>query len=282
MSRLDRRALFTSGAAAALLAATGASLSAAPQRGGVLRLAVPRDGDLLDLVARRALYHGLTEIGPDGVLRGELATRWDSSADARVWTFDLRTGVRFHDDQLMGATDVVASLMAHDMPKGIEIIDFTSLSNLKLQIELAASNPDFPYLLADPSLIIAGAGRIDTSLSRACGTGCYRVEHFQENRHFRAARVDGNFKDGQAGWADKIEVIVIPDAAVRAEALRDGYVDISALPDPKGLIKRGDFRYLPSQQDMVLATHPGVGLPKLVGRRAALDDGRFAERWWRV
>ena len=41
MSRIDRRALFTSGAAAALMAATGSSLSAAPLRGGALRLAVP-------------------------------------------------------------------------------------------------------------------------------------------------------------------------------------------------------------------------------------------------
>jgi len=281
MSRIDRRALFTSGAAAALLAATGASLSAAPQRGGVLRLALPREGDLLDLVARGAIYDTLTEIAPDGVLRGELASQWRSSPDARVWTFDLRDGVRFHDDQMMTATDVVASLMAHDLPVGIEVIDFTILSDLQLQVELALPNPDFPYLLADPSLIIARAGRVDAPLSLACGTGCYHVDHFQQNRHFRASRVQGHYKEGLVGWADQIEVIVIPDASVRAEALRDGYVDISALPDPKGLIKRGDFRYLPSQQDMALATHSGIGVPRVIGRRAALDDGRIAERWWR-
>ncbi|PCJ09801.1 MAG: peptide ABC transporter substrate-binding protein [Rhodobacteraceae bacterium] len=282
MSRIDRRALFTSGAAAALLAATGASLSAAPLRGGTLRLAVPRDGHMLDLVARGALYDTLTEIAPNGVLRGELVSQWHSSPDARVWTFDLRPGVRFHDGQLMSAADVVASLTAHDLSEGMEILGFSVLSDVQLQIELVSSNPDFPYLLADPLLIIARAGRVDAPLSEACGTGCYRVDHFQANRHFRASRVDGNYKDGQAGWADQIEVIVIPDAKVRAEALRDGYVDISALPDPKGLIKRGDFRYLPTQQDMALATHSGVGVPKVIGRRAALDDGRIAERWWRV
>ncbi|WIY26860.1 ABC transporter substrate-binding protein [Parasedimentitalea psychrophila] len=282
MSRIDRRALFASGAAAALLAATGTSLSAAPLRGGILRLAVPRDGDLLDLVARGALYHSLTEVSPDGVLRGELASHWHSSQDARIWTFDLRPAVRFHDDQEMTARDVVASLAAHVLPDGVEVLEYSVLSELQLQIELSASNPDFPYLLADPALFIARDGRVDAPLAQACGTGCYRVERYQQNRHFRAARVAGHFKDGQAGWADQIEVIVIPDETVRAEALRDGYVDISALPDPKGLIKRGDFRYLPSQQDIAIATHSGVGVPRVIGRRAALDDGRIAERWWRL
>jgi len=282
MSRIDRRALFASGAAAALLAATGTSLSAAPLRGGALRLAVPRDGNLLDLVARGALYHSLTEISPDGVLRGELASHWHSSQDARIWTFDLRSGVRFHDGQLMVASDVMASLMAHNLPVGVEILDYSVVSDLQLRIELSASNPDFPYLLADSSLFIARAGRVDAPLGQVCGTGCYRVEQYQEKRHFRASRVAGHFKDGQAGWADQIEVIVIPDETVRAEALREGYVDISALPDPNGLIKRGDFRYLPSQQDVAIATHSGVGVPRVIGRRAALDDGRIAERWWRV
>ena len=36
MTRLDRRALFTSGAAAALLTASGVSLDAAPRAGGRL------------------------------------------------------------------------------------------------------------------------------------------------------------------------------------------------------------------------------------------------------
>lgn len=282
MSRIDRRALFTSGAAAALLAATGTSLSAAPQPGGTLRLAVPREGGFLDLVARGALYHTLTEIAPDGVLRGELASKWRSNSDARVWTFDLRADVRFHDGQSMTANDVAASLLAHDLPESAKIQHVTVLSDQKLKLELVISNPGFPYLLADPSLIIARAGHIDAPLSVACGTGCYHIEHFQEDRHFRATKFERNHKDGQAGWADQIEVIVIPDASVRAEALRDGYVDISALPDPSGLIKRGDFRYLPSQQEMALATHSGIGVPKVIGKRAALDDGRIAERWWRV
>ena len=62
MTRIDRRALFTSGAAAALLAAAGGSVSASPKAGGVLRLAVPREGGMLEQAARGAIY----DRDPDG------------------------------------------------------------------------------------------------------------------------------------------------------------------------------------------------------------------------
>ncbi|MEX0302029.1 MAG: peptide ABC transporter substrate-binding protein, partial [Leisingera sp.] len=93
-------------------------------------------------------------------------------------------------------------------------------------------------------------------------------------------KVAGHYKSGTAGWADAVEIIVIPDAAVRAEALRDGYVDVAALPEPRGLLKRGEFLYHPSSSDMALAARHTVGIPRKVGQRSTLDDGRIAERWW--
>lgn len=276
--KIDRRALFTSGAAAALLAATGASLDAAPRRGGTLRLAVPRDGDMMGVVARGALFDTLTEVGPDGVLKGELAEAWRSSPDARVWHFALRSNVTFHDGSRLTSEDVVASLLAHDFPR--DRLGLKATGELTLQLELATPNGDLPYLLADPSLIIAQNGLVAAPLREANGTGLYRLERLQEGRQMRLVRVNKHYKDDQAGWAERVDVVVIPDAAVRAEALRDGFVDVAALPEPKGLLKRGDFTYHPSAQNMALATHKGIGLPRKIGTRAPLDDGRIAERWW--
>jgi len=281
MTRMDRRALFTSGAAAALLSASGLSLDAAPRAGGCLRLAVPRDDDSLGIVARGAVFDTLTEIAPDGVLRGELASRWLGSADARVWTFDLRDDVLFHDGRGLSAQDVVASFLASESPalSGVAVIE--AIGMLQLRLELTAGNPDLPYLLANPGLIIGPGGQLDTPLSDAVGTGRYRVERAQPGRQFLGCKVDGHYKDGRAGWADSIEIIVIPDAGVRAEALRDGFVDVAALPLPGGLLDRGDFVYHPSAQDMALAAHRGVGVPRVIGAHGALDDGRIAERWWK-
>ena len=280
MARIDRRALFASGAAAALLAATGSSLAASPRRGGTLRLAVPRDGDMLEQVARGAIFDTLTEVAPDGVLRGELATSWHSSSDARAWTFDLRSGVRFHDGAELTAQDMVESLdvLGHS---GL-VVSIQAVSELQVRLELADSNPDLPFHLANPEFVIAPNGQTDVPLAEAIGTGFYRVERAQEGRHFRAARLADHYKDGQAGWVDQIEVIVIPDESVRSEALRDGYVDVAALPNPKGLNKRGGFQFYPSASEMALAARKDVGLPRVVGTRAVLDDGRMAERWWKM
>ncbi len=276
MTRMDRRALFTSGAAAALLAATGVSLEAAPRPGGRLRLAVPRDGSL-EQVARGAIFDGLTEIGPDGVLRPELAASWQGSADAREWLFVLQDGVAFHDGGMLTAADAVASVVAWQVP-GLRHVE--AVGPLTLRIELATGTPDLPYLLAAPERIIAPMGEIDVELGRAVGTGAYRVEQAQPGRHFRATKVADHYKQGRAGWADSVEVLVIPDAGVRAEALRDGFVDVAALPAPEGLSEREAFRYHPSVEEMAIAAHRGVGIPGKIGSRAALDDGRIAERWW--
>lgn len=263
MTRIDRRALFTSGAAAALLAASGLS-AATPRTGGRLRLALPRDGGSFDLVWRGAVFDALTEIAPNGVLRGELATGWSSSADARIWDFDLRPGVMFHDGTAFRAEDVAASLMGQ-----LGIVQAQALG-AKVRFELSAANPDLPFHLAD--LVVMSA--------TGAGTGLYRPDRLQPGRHFLGQRVEQHFKDGQAGWLDSLEIIVIPDAKVRAEALRDGFVDVAELPEPKGLRGRGEFIYHPSADNMALAARVGVGVPKVIGLRGPLDEGRIGERWW--
>lgn len=270
MTRMDRRALFASGAAAALLAATGASLADTPQAGGTLRLAVPRD-DSLEQVARGAVFDTLTEIAPDGTLRPELATAWKTDAGARVWTFSLREGVQFHDGADLDIADV--------LPVLAEFGRVEALSESALRVELAASNTGLPFLLADTRFVITRNGSGVTPLKLANGTGCYRVERAEDDRNFLGRKVTDHYKGNTAGWADKIEVIVIPDAQVRAEALRDGYVDIAALPAGDQLRGKRGLRFFPNDKDLSLAVAPHVGMPRQIGK-AALDDGRIAERWW--
>jgi ABC-type transport system substrate-binding protein len=283
MKRLDRRALFATGAAAALLAATGAGLAQHPQRGGTLRLAVPREDDLMSRVARGAVYNQLTEVAPDGVLRGELATGWRSDDAARLWSLDIRNDVAFHDGRLLSGADVVASLEAHAV-RGelhLEALDDIFLSpEGAVVLSLREGNPHLPYRLADTGLVIAPEGAVAMPLASSVGSGLYEVERAREQHHFRAARRAHHFKGEQAGWFDTIELIVIPDCAVRAEALRDGFVDVATLPLPDGLRGRGSFRFHPSEGDMALAAAPHVMLPHRVSSRAPLDDHRIAERWW--
>ena len=259
MSRLDRRALFASGAAAALLAATGLSADSLPRRGGRLRIAAA-DGAGVAAVARGAVFETLTEVAPDGLLRGELATGWQGSADAKTWRIALRTDAVFHNGAGFGARDALATLQRPDSPVAGAIAEARAVSG-GLEITLTQGDPDFPYRLADPALAIAPGGIMPAAMEDWRGTGLYRVVTARDGRQYLGRRVDAHWKDGQAGWVDAVEVIAITDADVRDEALRDGFVDIAETGEGLG---KGDH----------------VGQPRVVSDRARFDDGRIAERWW--
>ncbi|TNF64179.1 MAG: peptide ABC transporter substrate-binding protein [Rhodobacteraceae bacterium] len=267
MSRLvDRRALFTSGAAAALLAASGVSLQAAPREGGRLRLAVPR-GEMFDAVLRGTVLDTLTEVGADGILRGELATEWTADSSASAWRFSLRDDVRFHDGSAFDASEAARLMQAMGFDALAEGAD--------LRIRLSAPDPDLPYRLSDPALAL-----FRDADDMPLGTGPYALRTLRPGRHMIADRVRPHYRDGQSGWFDSVEVAVIPDAHVRAEALRDGFVDVAALPSVAGLAGASGLRFHPDAQTAQLALREGVVLPRRVGNRAPLDDGRLTRRWW--
>ena len=108
MHGISRRGLLKTGAAAGVLGLTGMPLRA-QTRGGKLTAGLSGantsdswDGrthsDLFMIAsAQGAVFDSLTEVGADGTLKGELAESWEASADAKVWTFNLRQGVTFHN-----------------------------------------------------------------------------------------------------------------------------------------------------------------------------------------
>ncbi|WP_121061135.1 ABC transporter substrate-binding protein [Chachezhania antarctica] len=276
-TRLDRRALVASGAAAALLAATGMASAGTPRRGGRLRIALARpDGDVLP-VARAAVFDTLAEIGPDGVLRSELATGWESDADAVVWDIRLRQGVTFHDGTRLMAEDAAGSLSNAGMT-GLR--DIAAVSRDRLRLVLDAPDPNLPFRLADPELIVSSGGTGVDDPESWNGTGLYQTLSARPGRHFLGRRLERHYKDGQAGWADMVECVVVPDAMVRAEALAGGHVDVAERPGD--LMLNDDLAKLPAQLHGQIAARRTVGIPARVGTRGPMDDLRLAERWWLV
>ena len=179
------------------------------------------------------VFDCLTEVGPDGQLRGELAESWEASADAKTWTFKLRQGVTFHNGKSFGADDVLESLAMHTAegaksaaePIVSAIAEMTKLGDYEVQFVLNDGNADFPFLLSDYHLIMFPAGQVDEAIAKGIGTGLYRVESFDPGVRFVGKRVDSHYKDGSAGWFDEIEYIAINDASARSNALMTGQVD---------------------------------------------------------
>ncbi|MBO9399339.1 ABC transporter substrate-binding protein [Shimia sp. R9_3] len=249
LPRISRRSLLTSGAAAGALAASGLALMAGtPKTGGTLRGVLTggtaqdtwdaRDHDSLFMMAAAhgAVFDCLTEIAADGALKGELAESWSASEDARLWTFDLRKDVTFHNGKPFVAEDVLESFAlhfdpAHPSPAQPLLRDVTGIHALgdhQVQFTLAASNADFPYLLADYHLVIYPAGYVELAMLNGIGTGLYRVESFEPGQRLQATRVSSHYKDGRAGFFEALDFVNVDAPSERLNLLLEGRADAVA------------------------------------------------------
>lgn len=290
--QIDRRALFASGAAAALLAATGVSAQSIPQRGGRLRAALSgasrahffdgrQDHGLFMQVAMAGtVFDTLTEVAADGTLRDELSVEWQGSADAKSWLLTLRQGVTFHDGQSFGPQDVISSFELHRDSVLSDVKQVMAVGPHKLRVELSVGDPDFPYRLSDPRLVIYPSNNTALAMQQGIGTGLYRVHKFQPGRQLLARRVERHYKDGLAGWFDEVELVALSSDAVRAEALRDHYVDVADLTHIEDLKDAEHITALPKGDFMNTAVDKCIALPGQIGTRWPLDNLRAAERWW--
>ena len=167
MTKLDRRKLLTSGAAAAVLASAGMGVAAQPRRGGLLRAALSgaTRNDSWDMrqpaglfmmaAAHGAVYETLTEIAADGSLRGELLETWHAQDGAQSWLLTLQKDVVFHSGKEFEAADLVGSLALHADPASPahhivdQIVRIDVKSRHQVLVHLAVANAGFPYQLAD-------------------------------------------------------------------------------------------------------------------------------------
>ncbi|RMF33273.1 MAG: ABC transporter substrate-binding protein [Alphaproteobacteria bacterium] len=244
--KLDRRGLLKTGAAAGILATAGLPLrsEAAPQRGGTLRVGLSgantsdswdgrtQSDAYMQFMGQGCVFDCLTEIGADGTLKGELAESWEASPDAKVWTFNLRKGVTFHNGKDFGADDVLETLAIHveegskspAKPIIAAIKEMKKLGSHQVQLILERGNADLPYLLSDYHILIHPAGMIEESIAKGIGTGPYRNEGFEPGVRTITSRYENYYKD-DAGWFDSVEAIAINDGSARMNALMTNQVD---------------------------------------------------------
>ena len=89
------------------------------QQGGTLRIAAQRPGSPLDPVAMDNLgsytpvvtsFEYLAGPGGGAAIKPMLAESWEPNADGSVWTFKLRSGIKWHDGSDFTSADVVATM----------------------------------------------------------------------------------------------------------------------------------------------------------------------------
>jgi len=248
LSRLT--ALGLTAAASPLLFSTSAHASG-PNKGG--RLVIGAAGgsttdsldpstipDTMPMHTNWALRNNLVEVDAAGNAIPELAEKWEASADAATWYFDLRKGVEFHNGKTLDAQDVIDSINHHrgedskSAAKGIvdPIKEIKADGKYRVVFVMNEGNADFPFILSDYHLTIQPAGTQGKKFEEGIGTGGYVLVKHEPGVRALVKRNPNYWKKGRAHF-DEVEIIGIKDASSRTNALKTGQIHAMNRCEPR-------------------------------------------------
>ncbi|WP_245663378.1 ABC transporter substrate-binding protein [Nocardia inohanensis] len=244
---MNRRQLFKAGlglSAILTLAACGdgspGDSGGAPRRGGTLRIGaigksakVERDPHATlsndsDFLIMSLVYDPLTVPGADPNVAPRLASKWESDAAQRVWTFTIADGAAFHDGRPVTAEDVVWSLRRLRETAGETKVPVASADDIKAAgpnaVTLTCANPNsqLPLLLR---LMTFTVPRGTTDFTRAVGSGPFQLESYH-NGNARLIRNDA--WHGGAPLLDAIEVTLFESPESMANAVLARQIDLAS------------------------------------------------------
>ncbi len=217
--------------------------------GGTLRIGMasepPHLNPQLDPVDARGrdiayyVYESLAQADPRN-WRPEprLAESWEVSEDHRTFRFKLRRGVKWHDGKPFTADDVVFTFEKLRDPK----VNATGMRGYVEPItKVIAEDPytvvfetSQPYWFALDAITdiyiypkhVFAAGDFNThEANRApVGTGRYKIVEWKSGDHLTLTKNKSYY--GTPAHLDTLELIYVPDAAMRAQMIKNGELDV--------------------------------------------------------
>jgi peptide/nickel transport system substrate-binding protein len=227
----------------ALLAAAVALGTATPTGAqGVLRVGVSSNLNTLDppkmkigeeYVFNYLVFNALTQIGPDMKVKPDLAERWESSADLKTWTFNLRKGVKFHHGRELDAEDVIATLnrildKATGSPARVNLAvikEITAVDKHTVRFTLNIPYSGFAEVMADRITKITPRDRIEQLATAPSGTGPFKFKEFVPGDHLTVVKNPDYWEKG-APLLDEVVLRIIPESAALTTALEAGSIDL--------------------------------------------------------
>jgi len=128
------------------------------------------------------IYETLTKINADGSVSPLLAESWEVSPDLKTYTFKLRRGITFHNNEPFNAAAVKFSLDRAGAAKSTNK-DKRTFANLSTQVvddyTVVVINkdidPDLLFLLGQATAVIVEPKSADTNAAKPVGTGPYKL-----------------------------------------------------------------------------------------------------------
>jgi peptide/nickel transport system substrate-binding protein len=218
-----------------------------PKRGGRLRVATPGSGNKevvhpfqgttpADVNRRLQLFDPLfSSSSQDSGFKPYLAEKVEPNGDGTVWTITLRSGVMTHRGRALTSDDAIWSMQvvndvkggnygspfaSHmDLKKGFKKVD-----DLTFQMKLNKPIGDLGSIARDTSSIIAPKDW-DADPKQPVGTGPFEFVSFTAGQRSLFKRNANYWVGDGKPYIDELEIVSIPDATARANALKRGEAD---------------------------------------------------------
>ena len=196
----------------------------------------------IDSVLYSNVFEGLTRFEGDGAVVPGLAKSWEISDDGTVYTFNLNSGVSFHDGTDMDAEDVKFSLdraRAEDSTNAQKrlfsgITDVTVVDPMTVKVTLDQPNGSFLFNMAWGDAVIVAPESIENIASNPIGTGAFTFSDWVQGDRLELTRNENYWGNPAALKSATFRFISDPTAAFAAVMAEDVDVFVG-FPAPENL-----------------------------------------------
>lgn len=181
------------------------------------------------------IFEGLTRIAENGEVQPLLADSWTVSPDMKVFTFKLKSGVKFNDGTSFDSADVKYSFEKYAGEKSTNkrkavftnIAEIATPDPLTVAITLKTADPTFLFSLGENTAVITAPESGDTNATKPVGTGPYKLENWVKGDSVTLTATS-TYRNAGAIRIKTVKMRFISDQAALVSAMRAG--DIDAVP----------------------------------------------------
>jgi peptide/nickel transport system substrate-binding protein len=222
--------------------AAGRAWADTPRAGGTLKMAWASSPRTIDpalsiqgdeYMITQNVYDNLVRVDEKLQPQPMLATRWSADTQARVWTFTLRPGVKFHHGRELKASDVVYTFERVLDPKTGSpgrtamgpIAKVEAVDDQTVRFRMSAPYADLPVNLGATFGRILPADRTDKIVSEPSGTGPFRLREFKPGERTRLVRF-ADYWDKPRPYLDELWQVNVPQHASQVASLSGNDVQL--------------------------------------------------------
>ena len=225
--------------------ACGAGATAAPRNDIVVGMAIEPSGldptiaapVAIGQVTWQNVFEGLVRIDRNGDIQPQLAASWTVAPDGLTYTFDLRTGVTFHNGEPFDASVARFTLDRARGPQSlnsqkafyaaIDTIDTPDSRTLILHLKQPAGN--LLYWLGWPAAVMVEPKSAGSDRTDPVGTGPFRFSSWKRGDRVELVRNPAYWAKARMPRLERAVFRFIPDPQAQSAALRAG--DVDAFPE---------------------------------------------------